>query len=182
MKIEFDPGKDAGNRAKHGVSRALAGELDWEAALLGIDPAEMRARVATALSDCGAAVPLDSHPYDLDPWQRKLFACLSALAVPGRLVILDEPTLRLGQLVRARLGMALRAHAAAGGAVILVTHDHEFAAGICDTLAVVKWGKIDRQGPAAEVLRSAADHAATNIYSFPSFYLDRAIHSRDLQM
>ena len=37
MRIEFDPGKDAGNRAKHGVSLALAGELDWEAALVWVD-------------------------------------------------------------------------------------------------------------------------------------------------
>ena len=29
MRIEFDPDKDAGNRAKHGVSLMLAAELDW---------------------------------------------------------------------------------------------------------------------------------------------------------
>ena len=37
MRIEFDPTKDAMNRAKHGVSLALASELDWEAALVWID-------------------------------------------------------------------------------------------------------------------------------------------------
>ena len=37
MRIEFDPAKDAANRAKHGVSLALAGELDWAAALVWID-------------------------------------------------------------------------------------------------------------------------------------------------
>lgn len=37
MRIEFDPAKDVTNRAKHGVSLALAGELDWEAALVWID-------------------------------------------------------------------------------------------------------------------------------------------------
>ena len=37
MRIEFDPAKDAANQAKHGVSLALAGELDWEAALVWID-------------------------------------------------------------------------------------------------------------------------------------------------
>lgn len=169
----------------------LGAELDWEAGLLGLDAKEMRARATAALADCGATVPLDSHPYDLDPWQRKLFACVSALAVPGRLVILDEPTLRLGQHVRTRLGLALRRYAEAGGGVMLVTHDHEFASAICDTIAIVKWGKIDRNGPTREVLSGAADDAATNIYSFPSFYLDRAVRrrskvpgesSRDLQM
>lgn len=37
MRIEFDPTKDAANQAKHGVSLALAYELDWDAALVWID-------------------------------------------------------------------------------------------------------------------------------------------------
>ena len=37
MRIEFNPAKDAANQSKHGVSLALAGELDWEAALVWVD-------------------------------------------------------------------------------------------------------------------------------------------------
>jgi uncharacterized DUF497 family protein len=37
MRIEFDPAKDASNKAKHGVSLALAAELDWDAALVWVD-------------------------------------------------------------------------------------------------------------------------------------------------
>lgn len=37
MQIEFDPAKDAANRSKHGVSLALAVELDWDAALAWVD-------------------------------------------------------------------------------------------------------------------------------------------------
>ena len=37
MRIEFDPAKDKTNLAKHGVSLALAAELDWEAALVWVD-------------------------------------------------------------------------------------------------------------------------------------------------
>lgn len=37
MRIEFDPAKDISNQSKHGVSLSLAGELDWEAALVWID-------------------------------------------------------------------------------------------------------------------------------------------------
>ena len=37
MRIEFDPAKDAANLAKHGISLALAAELDWEAALVWVD-------------------------------------------------------------------------------------------------------------------------------------------------
>lgn len=37
MRIEFDPAKDASNQARHGVSLALARELDWDAALVWVD-------------------------------------------------------------------------------------------------------------------------------------------------
>ena len=37
MLIEFDPAKDLANHTKHGVSLSVAGELNWEAALVWID-------------------------------------------------------------------------------------------------------------------------------------------------
>lgn len=37
MRVEFDATKDAANLAKHGVSLALAAELDWDAALVWVD-------------------------------------------------------------------------------------------------------------------------------------------------
>jgi uncharacterized DUF497 family protein len=37
VRIEFDPAKDAANRARHGVSLKLARELDWDAALVWVD-------------------------------------------------------------------------------------------------------------------------------------------------
>ena len=37
MRIEFDPAKDVANQVKHEVSLSVAGELDWEAALVWID-------------------------------------------------------------------------------------------------------------------------------------------------
>ena len=37
MHIEFDPVKDVSNQAKHGVSLALAAELEWDAALVWVD-------------------------------------------------------------------------------------------------------------------------------------------------
>jgi len=37
MFIEFDPVKDLANQTKHGVPLSLAGELDWEAALVWVD-------------------------------------------------------------------------------------------------------------------------------------------------
>lgn len=37
MQIEFDPAKDASNQEKHGLSLALAAQLDWDASLVWVD-------------------------------------------------------------------------------------------------------------------------------------------------
>jgi uncharacterized DUF497 family protein len=37
MRINFDPAKDSSNLQKHGLSLALAVELEWDAALAWID-------------------------------------------------------------------------------------------------------------------------------------------------
>jgi hypothetical protein len=37
MRFEFDPAKDASNQAKHGVTLCIAGELNWDAALVWVD-------------------------------------------------------------------------------------------------------------------------------------------------
>ena len=37
MLVEFDPLKNQSNIAKHGVSLALASELEWEQALIWVD-------------------------------------------------------------------------------------------------------------------------------------------------
>jgi len=37
VRIEFEPEKEAVNQARHGVSLALARQLDWDAALVWID-------------------------------------------------------------------------------------------------------------------------------------------------
>jgi len=37
MYIEFDPTKDVSNQLKHGVSLAMAAELDWDAAWVWVD-------------------------------------------------------------------------------------------------------------------------------------------------
>jgi uncharacterized DUF497 family protein len=37
VQLDFDPGKDATNLSKHGLSLAAAAKLSWEAALVWLD-------------------------------------------------------------------------------------------------------------------------------------------------
>lgn len=60
-----------------------------------------------------------------------LWACLQA---PGDAVLLDEPTNNLDPDGVTHLAGALRARAAAGAGLILVSHDADFVASVCDRL------------------------------------------------
>lgn len=58
MQISFDPAKDAANLAKHGVSLALAAELEWDAAMTWTDARRNYGEVREV-----ALVPLASRLY-----------------------------------------------------------------------------------------------------------------------
>ena len=57
MRIDFDLAKNARNLEKHGLSLALAVELDWDAALAWIDEREEYGEVRMI-----ALAPKDRHP------------------------------------------------------------------------------------------------------------------------
>ncbi|MDQ0708402.1 energy-coupling factor transporter ATP-binding protein EcfA2 [Arthrobacter woluwensis] len=70
------------------------------------------------------------HPRDLSAGERRILALtLQSLGEPGVLLI-DEPTRGLDPAAREAVGTALEAAAGAGAAVLLATHDHDFARGL----------------------------------------------------
>jgi hypothetical protein len=64
VRIEFDPSKDKTNQRKHGVSLALAEELDWDAALVWVHSGqeETAMSIAQLLRERGNLVAIDSGP------------------------------------------------------------------------------------------------------------------------
>ena len=75
---------------------------------------------------------LDQRLDQLSGGQRQylhLWACLQA---PGDAVLLDEPTNNLDPAGVRHLVDALRARAAAGAGLIVVSHDDDFVAAVCD--------------------------------------------------
>jgi ABC-2 type transport system ATP-binding protein len=97
---------------------------------------------------------------DMGEWERKiqnlsggvarLVAFCMAAVVPGRIVILDEPTNDVDPLRRKLLWQQVRALAEAGNAVLLVKHNVLEAERCVDRLAIVDHGKVLATGtPAA---------------------------------
>ena len=90
------------------------------------------------------------HPYDLSGGQRQLLALTKLLLIGPELLLLDEPTKGLDLESRRIIARALRDHAKAGGAVIMATHDLDFAEQVADDIAMMFDGEIACMEPPAD--------------------------------
>jgi len=87
--------------------------------------------------------------------ERRLVAVAAAFAGEPALAVLDEPTSGLDREARLRVWEAVRAHARAGGAVLLTTHQLHEAEALAQRVVVVESGTVVTAGAVSEVVRSA---------------------------
>ena len=93
----------------------------------------------------------DRYPRDLSAGERQQVA-IGALDAAAGIVLLDEPTRGLDPAVKRLIAEGLRRRAAAGSAVLVATHDVEWAARVADRVLMVADGEIYAEGPPREVL------------------------------
>ena len=84
-------------------------------------------RAAEALAAVGLAGAVDVHPAELPSSQQRLLALATVLAREPAVLALDEPTIGLDRHGLETLRAAAGAAAARGAAVVLVTHDLDYA-------------------------------------------------------
>ena len=102
----------------------------------------------------GAGALADRHPRDLSGGERQRLALELVLATgePPVAVCLDEPTRGMDRGHKARLAARLRDLAADGTAVLVATHDAEFAAAWAERTILLGDGLPVADAPTAEVL------------------------------
>ena len=78
-----------------------------------------------------ASIPIGhEHPRDLSAGERRILAIALQTMDDPQVLLIDEPTRGLDPAARAAVSAALRAAADAGAAVLIATHDHDFAHGL----------------------------------------------------
>lgn len=111
-----------------------------------------------ALQSVGLDLDPDRDPRDLSGGERQRLALALALAgrgaggMPPGLICLDEPTRGLDRSRKTDLADWLRALADSGSAVLVATHDVEFAAALADRVVLLARGRVLADGAAREVL------------------------------
>ncbi len=101
------------------------------------------------LGDLGAR-----HPRDLSGGERQRLALAIVLGdgPPPAALLLDEPTRGMDRAAKGALVSRLRQLAGAGVAVLVATHDAEFAAGLAERVVLLADGRPIADAPAGEVL------------------------------
>jgi energy-coupling factor transport system ATP-binding protein len=107
-----------------------------------------------ALQAAGLAELSERNPRDLSGGERQRLA-LAIVAEgedPPAVLALDEPTRGMDREAKAALATELRRRAREGQAVIVATHDPEFAAACADRAVLLADGRVIADGPAGELL------------------------------
>jgi len=96
-----------------------------------------------------------THPRDLSEGQRLGLVLAVQLTARPQVLLLDEPTRGLDYQGKAALATVLRDLADEGHALLLSTHDVEFAAIAADRVVVLAGGEVVADGPTADVVTSS---------------------------
>jgi energy-coupling factor transport system ATP-binding protein len=99
------------------------------------------------------------HPRDLSEGQRLALALAIVLTARPPVVLLDEPTRGLDYAGKAELARIVTDLAADGRAILLATHDVEFAAHVADEVVVMAEGEVVSGGSPQRVLAESPSFA-----------------------
>ncbi len=114
---------------------------------------------AEALAEMGLTELAERNPRDLSGGERQrlALAIVAGAALPisassSAVLALDEPTRGMDREAKAELAGELRRRADAGQAVVVATHDPEFAAACAARTVLLADGRVIADGPAEELL------------------------------
>lgn len=108
----------------------------------GHSRAEAEARARALLAEMGVEARAAAFPHELSGGEAQRVAIARALAVDPPLLLMDEPTASLDQERREELARTLRKLAAQGRAVLVATHDIEFARMAADRAVILREGQM----------------------------------------
>ena len=122
---------------------------------LGWAPADMRARVDEMLERFGLAELRRREPHLLSGGQKQRTALAGVLAIPRRVLVLDEPTAMLDPAGRAEVLQAARELREEGLAIVYVTQEMDEVVG-ADRVVALEAGRVVYEGAVQGLFGEAA--------------------------
>lgn len=119
---------------------------------LGLRPAEVEARVQSALDAVRMTPFADRAPSHLSYGQRRRVAVAGVLAMHPQVIVADEPSSNLDPAARRELAEILESLPTT---LLMVTHDLPYALQLCTRAVLLDEGRIVADGATREVLGDA---------------------------
>lgn len=119
--------------------------------VLGTPRAQATDRALALLDRVGLGAKADSYPAFLSGGQQQRAAIARALAMEPRAMLFDEPTSALDPELVGEVLAVIRALAAEGRTMILVTHEMKFAREVASHVIFLADGRIEEQGPPDQI-------------------------------
>ncbi|CAH0200883.1 ABC transporter ATP-binding protein [Roseomonas sp. CECT 9278] len=160
------------------VGRQLEEVLRWRA---GLSADAARLRAIELFGQMGLPDPerlARRYPHQLSGGQRQRVVLACAIACDPLLLVLDEPTTALDKTTEAQvLDLIRRLRTARQGAMVIVTHDLNVVADICDRVLVMQHGRIVEQGPVGQVFATPRE-AYTRVLLGAALRVENASRAR----
>jgi ABC-type polar amino acid transport system ATPase subunit len=134
---------------------------------LGWDRKRAEEVAAKLLQSLGISHRANAYPRQLSGGEAQRVAIARALAPDPTLLLMDEPTSALDPARRGALGETLRGLARQGRALLISTHDLDFARAFADRIGVLADGLLVESGTPEQVLERPTHPATRELLSSP---------------
>ncbi|OWY35606.1 amino acid ABC transporter ATP-binding protein [Herbaspirillum aquaticum] len=121
---------------------ALQNVIEGLVSVKGVAKAEARERGLALLGKVGLAEKADAYPGKLSGGQKQRVAIARALAMDPEVILFDEPTSALDPELRDDVLNVMRALAAEGMTMLVVTHETRFARDVADRIIFMEGGHV----------------------------------------
>ncbi|XKH58084.1 amino acid ABC transporter ATP-binding protein [Citricoccus nitrophenolicus] len=123
-------------------------------AVHGVPSAQAKAAARDLLAKVGLSDKEDAYPRQLSGGQQQRVAIARAVAVEPRVLLFDEPTSALDPELIDEVLQTMKALAATGRTMVVVTHEMEFAREVADRCVFMAEGRVIEDRPADEFFRA----------------------------
>ncbi len=145
----------------------------WENVALGprvirkVPREEARLLSLGLLERVGLSDKADAHPLELSGGQQQRAAIARALAMEPAALLFDEPTSALDPELTGEVLAVMRALAAEGMTMAVVTHEVAFARAVAHEVVLMDAGRVVERGPPSQVIDAPSNERAARFFSKP---------------